>query len=154
MIVYGAGCLRTVFSFSKHPDFWKSIDKKYFCVDLKNIFENFWDRKIKKKLDFNWNFSKIEKSKSWISIEISPKFPIPKISKIFFSNRHKKYFFDQKFLMKIIDFFLKRKRISPSFHFSGLKRAGTRSPVRNRLELPETAICQISHTVCSDQKKT
>ena len=39
-----------------------------------------------------------------------------------------KIFFDQKFLMKTIDFFEYPNDFSPSFHFSDLKQAGTRSP--------------------------
>ena len=68
MIVYGAGSLRTDFSFSKHPDFWKSIHKKYFCVDLKKkYFWNFWDRIFLGKFQLKSNFfdSRFLKNFNW-----------------------------------------------------------------------------------------
>ena len=78
-------------SFTTHLDFWKFVDKKYFCVDLKNIFENFWDRKFWDRKfweNFNWNptFSifRFLKIFNWNPTFFN--FSISKKSKIFFKS--------------------------------------------------------------------
>ena len=94
MLGYGAGWLGMVFSFPKHLDFWKFIDKKiFFCVYLK-IFLKIVRSKIlgskilgKFQLKSNFfDFSIFEKFS--IEIQLFQFFDLKSFRK-YFSNRHK-----------------------------------------------------------------
>ena len=84
------------------------LSKKIFFVVKKIMIKKI--RNLKISIMIFENFNCIFNDRKFSDFEIFDQY--------FFDDEN--YFFDQKCLMKIIDFFFaNRKRISPSFHFSG-----------------------------------
>ena len=95
------GACRRFFPFQNIRIFENRFTKNIFASIWK-IFLIFFRSKNWKKLDFNWNFSKIEKSKK-VGFQLkfsqnfrSQKFRSQKFQK-YFSNRHKIFFFSIDF---------------------------------------------------------